>query len=351
MLRIEDDLFSCLWIYIWLLILTRLWSSDPLRFFISRLDLYSSLHHNAVPQPPLLSSSHHHHSSPLRLSSFHPSVLPSFPVCWIQGCLETPLPLSPEGANGERMLAYGGALAESWSFLISFEHDAVGVCVREKMCVFCRHTCVFFLLLIDPRLSPAVPLSPGLASFPLTPLKCFMLWFFFFFCLLAFIWIINRASGVFLDTDLVPRTGEEQGWNVCSFFSAQLSSILQDLTSLYLSLVMFFYSFSLCRCVPPALAPLASLVLTHVPVCVSKQPRDLKFSSRPSVPFVLCFVSFLSCFGAVMYIWATRVSAALTRNRHLLQIQFSDPLGLLSHQIFMTNRSITRILSGSRVNR
>lgn len=288
---------------------------------------------------------------------FHPSVLPSFPVCWIQGCLETPLPLSPEGANGERMLAYRGALAESWSFLISFEHDAVGVCVWEKMCVFCRHACAYVCVFLTLNWSQAFSggaLKPWPYLFPAHPIKMFhVVIFFFFFCLLAFIWIINRASGVFPDTDLVPRTGEEQEWNVCSFFffSAQLSSILQDLTSLYLSLVMFFYSFSLCRCVPPALAPLASLVLTHVPVCVSKQPRDLKFSSRPSVPFALCFVSFLSCFGAVMYIWATRVSAALTRNRHLLQIQFSDPLGLLSHQIFMTNRSITRILSGSRVNR
>lgn len=84
--------------------------------------------------------------SPLRLPSF----LPSIPACWIQGCLETPLPPSPEGANGERMLAYGGALAESCIFLDSFEHGTVEACARGNrvlcMRAFCGHACAFVCL-------------------------------------------------------------------------------------------------------------------------------------------------------------------------------------------------------------
>lgn len=103
---------------------------------------------------------------------------------------------------------------------------------------------------------------------------------------------------------------------MCSFQHHSSGSYLCVLLSPLLSIFVFLYCFPLCRCVPPALAPLSFLLLTDVPVCVSKQPRDLIFISLPSLPFVFCFNSLLFCSCNVHL---SSSSTVLTRNRFLSQ--------------------------------
>lgn len=173
-------------------------------------------HHALAPRPtPVLSS------SPSFLPSFHPGMLdPGLPR-------NTAASFSRGGKWGEDACLWGRVSRELYLPRFFWTRHRGSVCERKQSALYacvlwtCVCVCVSCLPLIDHRPSTEAPLSAGLACFPLTPLKCFTVFFSFFFsfpCLLAFIWIINRASDIFPNTDLTPGPVKSEGQErVCSF--------------------------------------------------------------------------------------------------------------------------------------
>lgn len=120
--------FDSSFIQLRLLILTRLGSSSPSALLHFSSDLYSSLHHNAAPPEPIIMR-----YLPLPVSS-PSSILTSrragSKVAQKHRCL-----LLQRGQMGERMLAYGGALAVSCSFLVSLQTRCCeSVCEKPQEC-------------------------------------------------------------------------------------------------------------------------------------------------------------------------------------------------------------------------